>query len=97
MTGESAVRRRMVQNVRVYIIKENYDVTMWWEEGSFAPSLEPDVKVIDKDITPYSRLTRYELTLMHDDDIRKAMAQEHLRKEFQKAKNAGRVHEIVQP
>ena len=90
-------RRRSVQNVRIYIIKDNFEVTMWWEEGSFSSSLEPDVRVIDKTIIPYSQVTEYELAMMSKDDINRAMQQEHLRKEFQKAKRAGRLNEIDCP
>lgn len=95
--AEPALRRRSVQNVRIYIFKDNYEVTMWWEEGSFSSSLEPDVRVIDKNIVPYSKATEWELAFMCDKDIKNAMRQEHLRKEFLKAKRAGRLHEIPCP
>lgn len=70
---------------------------MWWEEGSFSSSLEPEVRVIDKNIVPYSKITEYELALMCAEDIRRAMQQEHLRKEFFKAKRAGRLQEVQCP
>lgn len=91
---QQSVRRRNVQNVRIYIFIDNCKVTMWWEEGSFSARLEPDVRVIDKSIIPYSQTTEYELALMCNEDIRRSMQQEHMRKEFYKAKRAGRLHEI---